>query len=52
MALAFEKIRIIWWSDAQAIKQKVNLARKLGVRGVAIFKLDGSADPQTWSVLK
>ncbi|KKW35549.1 hypothetical protein A2852_02765 [Candidatus Adlerbacteria bacterium RIFCSPHIGHO2_01_FULL_54_23] len=52
VALAFEKIRIIWWSDAQAIKQKVNLARKLGVRGVAIFKLDGSADPQTWSVLK
>ena len=52
VALAFEKIHIVWWSDAQAIKQKVDLARKLGLRGVAVFKIDGGADPKMWSVLK
>ncbi|MDD5032560.1 MAG: glycosyl hydrolase family 18 protein [Candidatus Pacebacteria bacterium] len=40
------------WSDTQAIAEKVALARKLGVRGVAVFKFDGSADPNMWSVLK
>lgn len=40
------------WSDSQAIADKVALARKLGVRGVAIFKFDGGEDPGMWSVLK
>lgn len=43
---------LIWWSDATAVSQKVDLARKLGVRGVAVFKLDGGADPKVWDVLK
>lgn len=43
---------LLVWSDAQAIKDKVDLAHKLGVRGVAIFKIDGGADPLMWSVLK
>ncbi|MDB5224419.1 MAG: Copper amine oxidase domain protein, partial [Candidatus Adlerbacteria bacterium] len=34
-----------------AIKAKVDLAKKLGVRGVAIFKIDGGEDPAMWSVL-
>lgn len=42
---------ILWWSDAQAIADKVALARKLGVRGVSIFKIDGGADPSIWTVL-
>ena len=40
------------WSDSRAIADKVALARKLGVRGVAIFKFDGGEDPEMWSVLK
>ncbi|MDP3770321.1 MAG: glycosyl hydrolase family 18 protein [Candidatus Sungbacteria bacterium] len=40
------------WSDAQAIAEKVALARKLGLRGVAIFKFDGGQDPNMWNVLR
>jgi len=43
---------IVWWSDAQAIKDKVDLAKRLGVRGVSIFKLDGGQDPGMWGVLR
>lgn len=42
---------IAWWSDAQAVADKVALAKKLGVRGVSIFKIDGGEDPGMWSVL-
>lgn len=44
--------RMVTWSDAEAIRQKVELAKKLGVRGVAVFKIDGGQDPAIWSVLK
>jgi spore germination protein YaaH len=40
------------WSDAFAIKDKVDLARRLGVRGVAVFKFDGGQDPLMWEMLK
>jgi spore germination protein YaaH len=43
--------RLVWWSDAEAIKSKINLAKSLGVRGVAIFKVDGGEDPALWGVL-
>ncbi|OGG47927.1 hypothetical protein A3D66_00895 [Candidatus Kaiserbacteria bacterium RIFCSPHIGHO2_02_FULL_50_9] len=42
---------IAWWSDAKAIAEKVALARKLGLRGVAIFKIDGGGDPALWEAL-
>ena len=45
-------VNIVWWSDARAIKDKVDLAKRLGVRGVSIFKIDGGADPGMWEVLK
>lgn len=40
------------WSDAQAISDKVALARKMGVRGVAVFSLGGAEDQAMWNVLK
>jgi spore germination protein YaaH len=40
------------WSDAQAISDKVAVAHKLGVRGVAVFSLGGAEDQAIWDVLK
>ncbi|MBU1292739.1 hypothetical protein KJ819_01580 [Patescibacteria group bacterium] len=45
-------VQMLWWSDASAIGDKVDLARKLGVKGVAVFKIDGGSDPKMWDVLK
>lgn len=43
--------RIVWWSDAGAMSDKIQLAKKLGVRGIALFKLDGGEDPALWNIL-
>ena len=44
--------RLLVWPDAQAIQQKVAMAKALGLRGVSIFKLDGGEDPGIWNVLQ
>ncbi|MEK7650010.1 MAG: glycosyl hydrolase family 18 protein [Patescibacteria group bacterium] len=49
---AGQSFNYLSWSDAKAVADKVALARKLGVRGVAIFKFDGGQDPGIWNVLK
>jgi spore germination protein YaaH len=41
----------VTWSDAQAMKDKVDLAKRLGVRGVAFFSLGGADDQGLWQVL-
>ncbi|MDB5266559.1 MAG: Copper amine oxidase-like protein [Parcubacteria group bacterium] len=46
------KTNMLVWSDAYSIKQKVDLAKSLGLRGVAIFKIDGGMDPYAWNYLK
>jgi spore germination protein YaaH len=44
--------RYVTWSDAAAIKDKVDQAREYGLRGVAVFSLGGAEDPAMWSILK
>jgi spore germination protein YaaH len=43
---------LLWWSDSKAIADKVALAKSLGIRGVAVFKMDGGEDQNMWAVLK
>lgn len=43
--------RYMTWSDSTTIAQKVALAKKLGIRGVAIFKFDGGEDQNMWNIL-
>lgn len=40
------------WSDAAAIKQKVELAEELDLRGVAIFSIGGTADRGLWRAVR
>jgi spore germination protein YaaH len=40
------------WSDAKAMQDKIDVAERLGVRGVAFFSLGGAQDPGIWDVLK
>lgn len=47
----YTSYHILWWSDAKAIADKVALAKKLGVRGVSLFKIDGGGDPAMWDVI-
>lgn len=44
-------VNVMWWHDAGAFKQKVDLAESLGIRGIAIFKIDGGADSKMWKEL-
>jgi spore germination protein YaaH len=43
--------RVMSWSDAEAIRQKFELARELGIAGIAIFKIDGGEDQKLWTLL-
>lgn len=43
--------RYMVWPDAGSVQQKVDLAKRLGVRGISVFKFDGGQDPAIWSVL-
>ncbi len=41
-------VRVVIWSDAAAIEEKLELVEDYDLRGVAIFKVDGEEDPALW----
>lgn len=38
------------WSNADAIEQKIELAKQFGLRGVSMFKIDGGEDEDIWDL--
>ena len=44
--------RLVWYADAAVVVDKVALAKRYGLRGVAVFKIDGEDDTVLWKALK
>lgn len=44
-------VRFVTWSDAKAIEDKFELIEEYGLRGTAIFKVDGEEDPDIWDLI-
>ncbi len=51
-ANSHSSFRYMVWQDAEAIRQKIDLAKQLGIKGVAVFRLDGGEDPAMWQYFK
>ena len=44
--------RYVSFSDSKSAADKIALAKKMGLRGVVFFKLDGDQDPLLWNEMK
>jgi spore germination protein YaaH len=44
-------VRIVIWSDAEAIEDKLEIADEYDLRGVSLFKIDGEEDSAIWDLL-
>ncbi len=42
---------IVTFSDAESVRQKIELARKFNLKGINLFKLDGLFDSQIFTIL-
>ncbi|MBY0111152.1 hypothetical protein K2Y00_04095 [Patescibacteria group bacterium] len=47
---ATTQVNLVWWTDAEAVERKVDLAKKYGLRGIAIFRVDGTEDQDIWDL--
>ena len=43
---------IITFSDAESVRQKIELTKKFNLKGINLFKLDGLFDPQIFTILQ